>query len=145
MGIEVPENFEHIISAIKHTVTSSWFFFSTHMQWCTDKHIPSLHVAICQLCYKSWQSWYLIKHELRLIFQETAIFFKKKALDLDHSCRNSLLYLSKRSGNIKVWPATWVFWRGKEWRLHVWNDTIKLWRKNGLQNAKASRWYSVSF
>jgi len=32
---------EHIISAIKHSVTSSWFFFSTHMQRCTDKHIKS--------------------------------------------------------------------------------------------------------
>jgi hypothetical protein len=27
-----PKHFEHIISAIKHSVTSSWFFFSTHLQ-----------------------------------------------------------------------------------------------------------------
>ena len=35
---ECPKHVEHIISAIKHSVTSSWFFFSTHMQRCTDKH-----------------------------------------------------------------------------------------------------------
>ena len=29
---------EHIISAINHSVASSWFFFSMHMQRCTDKH-----------------------------------------------------------------------------------------------------------
>ena len=30
MGIEMPEHVEHIISAIKHSVASSWFFFSTY-------------------------------------------------------------------------------------------------------------------
>jgi len=30
--------FGHIITAINHSVASSWFFFSTHMQRCTDKH-----------------------------------------------------------------------------------------------------------
>jgi len=28
MDIEVPKTCEHIISTIKHSVTSSWFFFS---------------------------------------------------------------------------------------------------------------------
>ena len=32
------KHFEHIISAIKHSVTSRWFLFSTHMQRCTDKY-----------------------------------------------------------------------------------------------------------
>ena len=38
-----PKHVEHIISAIKHSVASGWFFFSTHMQRCTDKHPSSLH------------------------------------------------------------------------------------------------------
>ena len=33
-----PKHVEYIISAIRHSVTSSWFFFSTHMQRCMDKH-----------------------------------------------------------------------------------------------------------
>jgi len=33
---------QHIISAINHSVASSWFFFSTHVQRCTDKHTSSL-------------------------------------------------------------------------------------------------------
>jgi hypothetical protein len=33
-----PKHVEHIISAINHSVASSWFFFSTRMQRCTDKH-----------------------------------------------------------------------------------------------------------
>ena len=33
-----PKYVERIINSIKHTVTSSWFFLSTHMQRCTDKH-----------------------------------------------------------------------------------------------------------
>jgi len=37
------ENVEHIINAIKYLVASSWFFFSMHMQRCTDKHTPSLN------------------------------------------------------------------------------------------------------
>ena len=32
--------------AIKHTVTSSWFFFSTHMQWCMDKHTSSCDLSM---------------------------------------------------------------------------------------------------
>ena len=36
-----PKHVEHIISAINHSVASSRFFFSTHMQRCTDKHISS--------------------------------------------------------------------------------------------------------
>jgi hypothetical protein len=32
MGIECPKHVERIISAIKHSVTSSWFFFSTQRQ-----------------------------------------------------------------------------------------------------------------
>jgi len=32
----------HILSAINHSVVSSCFFFSTHMQRCTDKHTSSL-------------------------------------------------------------------------------------------------------
>ena len=34
---------EHIISAINHSVVSSWFSFSTHMQRCTDKHTSRNH------------------------------------------------------------------------------------------------------
>ena len=33
-----PKHVEHIISAINHSVASSWFFFSTHMQRCMDRH-----------------------------------------------------------------------------------------------------------
>jgi len=36
--IQCPKHVERIISAIKHSVTSSWVFFSTHVQRCTDKH-----------------------------------------------------------------------------------------------------------
>jgi hypothetical protein len=39
-----PKHVEHTISTINHSVTSSWFFFSTHMQRCTDKHTSSWHV-----------------------------------------------------------------------------------------------------
>ena len=37
-----------VISAIKHSVASSWFFFSTHMQRCTDKHTSNLLVSVLQ-------------------------------------------------------------------------------------------------
>ena len=37
-----PTHVKGIISAIKHSVISSWFFFSTHMQRCTDKHTSSM-------------------------------------------------------------------------------------------------------
>jgi len=40
-----PKHVERIISAIKHSVTSIWFFFSTHMQRCTDKN-TSTSIAI---------------------------------------------------------------------------------------------------
>ena len=33
-----PKHVEHIISAINHSVASSWFFLFTHMQRSTDKH-----------------------------------------------------------------------------------------------------------
>ena len=36
--LKCQKHVECIISAIKHSVTSSWFFFSTHMQRCMDKH-----------------------------------------------------------------------------------------------------------
>jgi hypothetical protein len=39
---KVTPDVESIINAIKRTVTSSWGFFSTHMQRCTDKHTSSL-------------------------------------------------------------------------------------------------------
>jgi hypothetical protein len=39
-----PKHVEHIISAINHSVASSWFFVSTHMQRCTDKHTSSSEV-----------------------------------------------------------------------------------------------------
>jgi len=40
-----PKHVEHIVSVINHSVASSWFFFSTHMQRCTDIHRSSLHVG----------------------------------------------------------------------------------------------------
>jgi len=43
-GYKCPKHVEHIISGINHSVTSSWFFFPTHMQRCTDKHTSSLIV-----------------------------------------------------------------------------------------------------
>ena len=44
-----PKHVERIISAIKHSVTSSWFFFSTHMQRCTDKHTSSSNSLLVYL------------------------------------------------------------------------------------------------
>ena len=41
-----PKHVEHIISAIKHSVVSSWFFFSTHMSRCKDKHTTSFNSLI---------------------------------------------------------------------------------------------------
>jgi len=38
MGIEVPETRWAYHNCIKYSVTSTWSFFSTHMQRCTDKH-----------------------------------------------------------------------------------------------------------
>ena len=52
-----PKHVEHIINAIKHSVTSSWVFFSTHMQRCTDKHTSSLQ----------WNYVYLFMYALRLM------------------------------------------------------------------------------
>jgi hypothetical protein len=95
-------------------------------------------LAIPQLPYKFCKSCYLLSMNYDYISANSNIF--QKTLELDHSCRNSLLYLSKRSGNIKEEPTTWVFWRGKESRFHVWNDITKLWRKYGLQNVKPSGW-----
>ena len=46
---------EHIISAIKHSVASSWFFFSTHMQRCTDNHTSSLYMP-CLYDAPFWRS-----------------------------------------------------------------------------------------
>ena len=36
-----PKHVELITSEINHSVASSWFFFSTHMRRCTDKHTLS--------------------------------------------------------------------------------------------------------
>ena len=41
-----PKYVEHILSAINHSMASSWFFFSTHNQRCTDKHTSSIYVTI---------------------------------------------------------------------------------------------------
>jgi hypothetical protein len=38
MARKCPKHVERIISAKKHSVTCSWFFFCTHTQWCTNKH-----------------------------------------------------------------------------------------------------------
>ena len=51
-GVRPGRGMLYNISAIKHTVTSSWFFFSffsTHMQRCTDKHTSSLQAKSLQL------------------------------------------------------------------------------------------------
>ena len=39
-----PKYVERIMSAISHSVESSWFFFSTHMQRCTDQHTSSSEI-----------------------------------------------------------------------------------------------------
>jgi hypothetical protein len=41
-----PKHVEQIISAINHSVASSWFFFSTHVQRCTDKHTSNFCVCL---------------------------------------------------------------------------------------------------
>ena len=41
---------QRIISAINHSVASSWFFFYTHMQRCTDKHTPSIKNTFFVAC-----------------------------------------------------------------------------------------------
>jgi hypothetical protein len=50
-----PKHVEHIISAINHWVESSWFFFSTHMQGCTEKHTSN--VLPCSLDSVSFYMW----------------------------------------------------------------------------------------
>ena len=61
-----PKHVEHIIRAINHSVASGWFFFSTHMQRCTDKHTSNqetLHLVGCNLeLYLRWTDiwiWHL--------------------------------------------------------------------------------------
>ena len=50
MGIEVPETcWEYLKCNKEHTVTSSWFFFSAHMQRCTDKHKSRSQSAVYTL------------------------------------------------------------------------------------------------
>jgi hypothetical protein len=39
-----PKHVERIISAIKHSVTSIWFLFSTNIQRCTEKHTSSKYM-----------------------------------------------------------------------------------------------------
>ena len=46
-----PKHAEHIISKINHWVASRWFFFSTHMQRCTDKHISSLYFMLFNVLF----------------------------------------------------------------------------------------------
>ena len=48
---QCPKHVEHIISAITHSVAYSWFFFSTHMQWCTDKRTSSSNTTECRLAF----------------------------------------------------------------------------------------------
>jgi hypothetical protein len=40
-----PKHVELIISAINHSVTSSWFFFCMHMERCTDRHTSILQCS----------------------------------------------------------------------------------------------------
>ena len=52
MGIEVPETCWAYYKCNKPLVASSWFFFSKHMQRCTDKHTSSL-ALLCLLVFPS--------------------------------------------------------------------------------------------
>ena len=48
-ALRCPKHVERIIIAMNHSVASSWFFFSTHMQRCTDKHTSSLLLSVWRL------------------------------------------------------------------------------------------------
>ena len=46
--LKCPKHVEHTISAINHSVGFSWFFFSTHIQRCTDRHTSGNLSILCR-------------------------------------------------------------------------------------------------
>ena len=65
------------ISAIKHSVTFSWFFFSTHIQRCTDKHTSN--GARYTNKYYFWQFFYHFWHLHILYLYDNSVYRCEKS------------------------------------------------------------------